>query len=59
MEKYDVVIIVPDWEDSVVKAVGLSKVNEATGVAVVDAAGNLLGVYQGAGAVDAVLECLK
>ena len=55
----DYVIILPDWDGSVVKAVGLSKVNEAAGVAVVDADGNLLAVHQGAGAVDAAMEALR
>ncbi len=53
------VLILPDWDGGVTKAVGLKDVNEKAGVAVIDKDGNLTGTYQGEDAVERVLEMLN
>ena len=43
----DYVLIVPDWDGDVLKPLGLDDVSKTIAVAVIDARGNLVGVYQG------------
>ncbi len=54
----DYVIILPDWDGSVTRAVGLKDVSQAAGVVVIDAAGNLLGVHQEDDALNQTLTSL-
>lgn len=53
------VLILPDWDGSVTKAVGLRRVNKTAGVVVVDRTGIIAGVYQGTDPVPAALALLE
>jgi hypothetical protein len=53
------VVILPDWDGAVTKVIGFEAVGESAGIAVVDEAGNLHGAFQGEGAAEAALTCLK
>ncbi len=55
----DYVIILPDWDGSVTKSAGLEKVNELVGVVVLDAEGNMQGVFRGETAVGQALQVLE
>jgi hypothetical protein len=55
----DYVLIVPDWDGSLLKPLGFDDVTKEIGVAVIDARGNLAGVYQGEGAPSQVLAMLE
>ncbi|MBC8330722.1 MAG: NAD(P)/FAD-dependent oxidoreductase [Anaerolineae bacterium] len=55
----DYVIILPDWDGEVTKAAGLKDVNQMAGVVMLDADGNLIGVYQGEAAVESALDLVK
>lgn len=52
------VVILPDWDGVVTKALGLRDVNKTAGVAVLDHAGNVVGVYQGDDPASAALVML-
>jgi len=43
----DYVLIVPDWEGSVLSAFGIEDVSKTIAVAVIDKRGDVVGVYQG------------
>jgi hypothetical protein len=43
----DYVLIVPDWDGEVLAPLGIDDVTKTIAVAVIDAAGNVVGVYQG------------
>ena len=47
MPAEEYVVILPDWDGAVTRAVGLRDVNETAGVIVLDHAGDVIGVYQG------------
>ena len=55
----DYVLILPDWDGAVTKAAGLKDVNQMAGAAMLDADGNLIGVYQGEAAVESALDLVK
>ena len=55
----DYVIIIPDWDGRVCKAVGLRDTQKVPGLAVLDADGGLVGVYQGDDPVQATLDLLS
>lgn len=53
------VVILPDWDGSVLAATGLSDVSVSPGLVVADREGMLLGVFQGATAVEAAVQLLR
>ncbi|MCX6066648.1 MAG: NAD(P)/FAD-dependent oxidoreductase [Chloroflexi bacterium] len=55
----DYVIILPDWDGSVTKGIGLADTSKTVGLAVLDAQGVLIGTYQGTEPESHALEMLK
>ena len=55
----DYVIILPDWDGSLTQAAELKNVNEKVGVVLLDAAGNMQGVFRGDAAVGQALQVLE
>ena len=55
----DYVLILPDWDGVVYEAAGITDVSKDLGAAVVDAEGRIMGVHQGPGAVEGVLQLLE
>jgi cytochrome oxidase Cu insertion factor (SCO1/SenC/PrrC family) len=43
----DYIYILPDWDGTVTKAVGLHDVQRTAGIVVLDAEGTIVGMYQG------------
>jgi phage tail protein X len=54
----DYVVILPDWDGSITKAVGLDAVDKTAGVAVIDRSGKIVGVHQGKDLAAAALNML-
>ena len=54
----DYVVILPDWNGSITKAVGLDAVDKTAGVAVIDRSGEIVGVHQGKDLAAAALNML-
>ena len=52
------IIILPDWDGSLIEALGIADVSHELAVAVVAPGGKLLGVHQGPGAGAAAMEML-
>ena len=52
------IIILPDWDGSLIEALGIADVSQELAVAVVAPGGKLLGVHQGPGAGAAAMEML-
>lgn len=46
-KSYDYLLILPDWDGKVTRAVGLDHTDRTAGVVVLDSQGNITGVYQG------------
>lgn len=59
LDPADFVLIVPDWQGSVPRAVGLPGPVRRPSVAVVDAGGRLLGTHQGTDLAEAALALLE
>lgn len=59
MNPEEYVLIAPDWDGALLKPLGFDDVTKAIGVAVIDARGNLVGVYQGDDAPSHVLEMVE
>jgi hypothetical protein len=55
----DYIYILPDWDGSVTKAVDMPGVNRTAGIVVLDAAGTIVGTYQGDNPEEALLELLE
>jgi hypothetical protein len=55
----DYVVMVPDWDGGVVKALGLEDVSKAMAVVVIDAAGGIVGSHDGDEPVKATLALLE
>jgi len=55
----DYVIILPDWQASVMKAVGIENVSSRIAIAVVAPGGRLIGAYQGEGEGAKAVELLR
>ncbi len=55
----DYVLIVPDWDGDVLGPLGIDDVTKTIAVAVIDAAGNVVGVYQGEDPAPHALEFLQ
>jgi prolycopene isomerase len=55
----DYVIILPDWDGSVTRALGLKKVNRTAAVVVTDESGAIVGTYQGNEPTTAALSLLE
>jgi hypothetical protein len=53
------VLILPDWDGVVYEAAGVTDVSKDLGAAVVDAEGRIIGVHQGPGAAQRVVELLE
>jgi hypothetical protein len=54
----DIVIILPDWSGEVCRSLGFSNLDRQAGIAVIDAAGRLVGTEQGEELVAAALRLL-
>ena len=52
------IIILPDWDGKLIKALGIADVSQQLAVAVVAPGGKLIGVHQGPGAAAAAMEML-
>ncbi len=52
------IIILPDWDGKLMKALGIADVSQELAVAVIAPGGRLLGVHQGPGAAAAAMEML-
>lgn len=59
MKPEDYVLIVPDWDGSLLKLLGFDDVSKMIGVAVIDARGSVVGTYQGDDAPSQVLSMLE
>jgi hypothetical protein len=55
----DYVLIVPDWDGDLLKPLGVDDVSKTIAIAVIDAAGNLVGVYQGDDPATHAIEMLE
>lgn len=55
----EAILILPDWEGHVTKAVGLKDVSQTVGIVVLDEAGHVVGSYQGNETIPAILALLK
>jgi hypothetical protein len=53
------ILILPDWDASLTKAIGMKDVDKTAGVVVLDAGGHVVETYQGADAVNTTLGFLK
>jgi len=54
----DYVLILPDWDGSIMQEAGMHNVNQAVGIVVLDAAGNMIWVDQGDASVPELLSRL-
>jgi len=54
----DYVLILPDWDGSVTKSVGLKDTNKTAGIAVFNAKGQVVGTYQGSDSIAKAVEML-
>ena len=52
-------MILPDWDGSLTKALGLKDTGKTAGLAVLDTQGNVIGTYQGNEPESHALELLK
>lgn len=55
----DYVLILPDWDGAVMKALGIDDLSRAVAVAVIDASGNVTGVYHGFDSASRALALLE
>ncbi len=55
----DYVLIIPDWDGDLLKPLGIDDVTKTIAVAVIDAQGGLVGVYQGDEPASHALEMLE
>jgi hypothetical protein len=55
----DYVVMLPDWDGAIVKALGLTDATKALGLALVDLDGSIAWRYQGASPADALREALR
>lgn len=51
----DIIIILPDWNGQMTKALGFQDTNKQAGVAIIDASGYILETYQGESPQDLIL----
>ena len=58
-EPADYVIILPDWQGKVMKALGIENVSTRIAIAVVAPGGKLIGIYQGEGEGAKAVELLR
>ena len=56
---YDYLLILPDWDGKVTRAVGLDNTYRTAGVIVLDSQGIIIGVYQGKNLVSQTLALLE
>ena len=56
---YDYLLILPDWDGKITRAVGFNNTDRTAGVVVLDSQGNIAGVYQGKDLVGQSLALLE